>query len=887
MYFPLHTQEIRLVDILPGAWKDEVQCILRHASVSNNPSYKALSYVWGAAKATRRSIIVNGNTHLVTVNLEHALRRIRQPDTMRTFWIDALSINQDDNEERSTQVGMMRNIYARASEVVIYLGDAPHHEFAGGPTKKQYPSALSVFHGDSRDEKVISEFQSHCLPEDTRKDSASKKKLNYAHEVCCLISLLAQTSDLENVPPFDVESRPRLDSFYQRNVFEALRYLMRSSWWNRIWVIQEIVVPQNIILHYDTTTAPWDMFVKAAQNCTKNSFTPRISSFPREYSDVLSFFSRIVLDIYHLRCQWGKAETTTLLSLLRQFSNRKASDDRDKVYALLGLVTETTASGSQIISPDYSLDTVTVFKNTVLSIIESTGSLSILTGDLGRKNRQDLPSWAVDWSATSDDVDRRRAEDTEMYNASAGKIVRTQRYHEPPYAGVSKYLEQLETELESAGRSVPSNSSYREKYTFLLSSAEWEKYCVIPGTQRSEWECLEAIQNYLAIEGRLVWLREVKDVLDCPGLYKGKVVMIGKPSFSNDDLDFLVRAWGSTVSFYTENMNNSHVPIKRLDESFVKALCADIAHPDSHIGGSKRRRATKTELEEIVSWIWQLGGVPGPVELWERLSHQHSLSVSTEIRKISPSMLASIQTATFKRRLFITNTGFLGIGPAGLQTGDNLYLLLGGTAPFILREASIRKVPLIANRPVLGSVERVCSEIIGDCYVHGLMDGEGLGLWKDAATKSFEHSKEQLHTSLSGFQQCRAIEEETIQGRKVISIIKTPEFESWLDTLRSTGEAGVEEAGLEKRNVVSMAGTGKPRRSVRQIDDEIREWLLRQELMTWFETIDIQDCFRMAKEIVKKLEEDLKLAKKKLDHSTVELQKMDLESEDSTHVFIV
>ncbi|KAH9224348.1 heterokaryon incompatibility protein-domain-containing protein, partial [Leptodontidium sp. 2 PMI_412] len=299
MYFPFHTQEIRLVDILPGAWKDEIQCILRHASVSNNPSYKALSYVWGAAKATRRSIIVDGNTHLVTVNLEHALRRIRQPGTMRTFWIDALSINQDDNEERSTQVGMMRNIYARASEVVIYLGDAPHHEFA---------------------------------------DSASKKKLNYAHEVCCLISLLAQTSDLENVPPFDVESRPRLDSFYQRNVFEALRYLMRSSWWNRIWVIQEIVVPQNIILHYDTTTAPWDMFVKAAQNYTKNSFAPRISSFPREYSDVLSFFSRIVLDIYHLRCQWGKAETTTLLSLLRQFSNRKASDDRDKVYALLGLV---------------------------------------------------------------------------------------------------------------------------------------------------------------------------------------------------------------------------------------------------------------------------------------------------------------------------------------------------------------------------------------------------------------------------------------------------------------------------------------------------------------------------------------------------------------------
>ncbi|KAG4438617.1 hypothetical protein IFR05_005900 [Cadophora sp. M221] len=883
MYFLLHAQEIRLVDILPGAWKDEIRCILRHVSVSNNPSYKALSYVWGAAKATRRSIIVDGHPHLVTVNLENALRRIRLPDTMTTFWIDALSINQDDNSERSTQVGMMRNIYSRANEVVIYLGEAPHHEFAGS-LKKRNSSALSVFYGDSRDAEVISEFQAHCLPREDQKGAASKKKLNYAHEACCLISLLAQVSDLENVPPFNVASRSRLDSFYQRNLFEALRYLMRSSWWNRIWVVQEIVVPQNIILHYDTTTAPWDMFVKAAQQYTKNSFVPAISSFPREYSDVLSFFSRLVLDIYHLRCQWGRAETTTLLSLLRQFSNRKASDDRDKVYALLGLVTKNTASDWPTISPDYSLDTVTVFKNTVLGIIESTGSLSILTGDLGRKNRQDLPSWAVDWSATSDDVDRRRAEYTEMYNASAGKIIGTQRVHEPNYAGVSRYLEQLEVKLENAGRRVPSNSSYREKYSLLLSSAEWEKYCVTPGTQRSEAECLEAIEHYLAIQGGLVWLRELEDILDCPGLYKGRVVIVGRSIFSTDDLEFLARAWGGTVSFYTENMRSSHAPIQNLGEAFVRTLCADIANPDNHIGGSNRRRASKDELEEIVSWIWQLGGIPGPVGLWERLSQQHALSVSTDTRKISPSMLASIQTATFKRRLFITDTGFLGIGPAGLRTGDKLHLLVGGRAPFILREASTRKVPLIANRPGLGSVERVCSEIIGDCYAHGLMDGEGLGLWKDAATRSFEHSKAQLHTSLSDFQQCRAIQEEVTQGHTVISIIKTPEFESWLDMLRSK-EGGDE--GLAKHDVVSMAGTGKSRRSVKQIDDEIREWLRRQELMSWFEIIDIQDCLRMATEIVKNLEEDLKWAKQKLDDSTIELQRMDLKSEDSTHVFIV
>ncbi|KAH7327084.1 hypothetical protein BKA65DRAFT_509902 [Rhexocercosporidium sp. MPI-PUGE-AT-0058] len=659
---------------------------------------------------------------------------------------------------------------------------------------------------------------------------------------------------------------------------------MRSSWWNRIWVVQEIVVSRNISLLYDTVTAPWEMFVKAAQSYTKSSLSPTISQFPREYSDVLSFFSRIVLDIYHLRCRWQNFETTTLLSLLWQFSNRKASDDRDKVYALLGLVTEIGDSSSPIISPDYSLDTVRVFKNTVLGIIDSTGSLSILMGDLGRKNRQDLPSWAVDWSATSDDVDRRRAKDTEMYNASSGKTVRTQRNLDVSYVGISRCLEHLKRKLASSGKVLPINSSLRDKYTFLLSSAEWEKYCLTPGTQHSEEECLEAIEHYMSIHGGLVWLREFEDVLECPGLYQGKVVGIGRPNFSNDDLEFLIRAWGSTVSFHVENSNQSQAPIKNLDTTFVRALCADMIHPESHIGDSPRRRASKDEVEEIVSWILQLGGLSGPVGLWERLSHQHSLSAPTTARKISPNMLDSIRTANFKRRLFITDTGFLGTGPAGLQRGDNLYVLLGGRAPFLLRESSIREVPLIANRPGLGSVKRSCLEIVGDCYVHGLMDGEGLESWKDVATKSFEHSKAQLHTSLFDFQQYRAIQDEVAQGHTVISVIKTPEFELWLDMLRNPR---AEEAGSEKQDFLSMASMGRSRRTVKQIDDEIRQWLRKQELMTGFETIDIRDCLRMVEERVKKLEGDLKWAKKKLHFETMKLQQLDLEIEDRTRVFII
>lgn len=779
----------------------------------------------------------------------------------------------------------MRNIYTRATEVVVYLGEAPYHEFGGGPSRNKHPSALSVFHGDERDKEKIFQFQSHCSPEENRRMSGSKKKLNYAHEVCCLISLLAQSSNLENVPPFDAESRPCLDSFYQRNIFEALRYLMRSSWWDRIWVVQEVVVPKNVILIYDTTTTCWEMFVKAAQTCTKNSSSLAMSSFPREYSDVLSFFSRIVLDIYHLRCRCENAETTTLLSLLRKFSNRKASDDRDKVYALLGLVTETTASKTLIMQPNYSWNTVTVFENTVFGIIQETGSLSILTGDLGRKNRQNLPSWAVDWSAAFDDVNRRRAEDTENYNASAGAIIKIRPYNDESFSEISQYLEALEAAFVKKEKSIPPTVSLPEKYTLLLESEEWKNY-VTSGAQQVKVECLKAIEHFLAIHKGVVWIRRFDNILVCPSMYKGEVVVVGKPIFSNDDLEYLVRTWASTISIYHEDKKKHDVYVHDLDEAFSRALCADMAHPDSHIAGAQPRRATCDEIAEIKSWIWELGGSAVQSGIWRVLTHEQATSCTTsrQTNKLSASMLAAIKIATFRRRLFITDTGLIGIGPAGLQKGDKLHILLGGKAPFLLRGSGTREIPLIANEPRLGWKKPPCYELIGDCFVHGLMDGEGMEGWIEAATRSFEHSITYTRMSLERFEERNAIQSQVDKGKKVVQIMKSPEFELWLKKARS--EAKIDEAS-EMNADPTAPGTVALGGWIEHIDNQITAWLEEHGLMDCVRNADLRDSMNMVVDVVERLKGDLKLAKEKLDSSAMSLQQFELGNEDETRVYIV
>ncbi|KAH6673651.1 heterokaryon incompatibility, partial [Halenospora varia] len=65
--------------------------------------YAALSYVWGN-QTSRRKIIVNGHEMHVTSNLEGALRALRnQSDFEGKFrlWVNAICINQKDEEERN------------------------------------------------------------------------------------------------------------------------------------------------------------------------------------------------------------------------------------------------------------------------------------------------------------------------------------------------------------------------------------------------------------------------------------------------------------------------------------------------------------------------------------------------------------------------------------------------------------------------------------------------------------------------------------------------------------------------------------------------------------------------------------------------------------------
>ena len=82
----------------------------------------------------------------------------------------------------------------------------------------------------------------------------------------------------------------------------------------------------------------------------------------------------------------------------------------------------------------------------------------------------------------------------------------------------------------------------------------------------------------------------------------------------------------------------------------------------------------------------------------------------------------SVERMAKNRVLFQTEKGYIVLGPAIAQLGDCVCLLHGGNVPYVLR-------------PMDGYYQ-----LVGECYVHGIMNGEAAKEWKDGGgiAESFE-----------------------------------------------------------------------------------------------------------------------------------------------------
>ncbi len=331
---------------------------------------------------------------------------------------------------------MMGDIYRLSSTVFAYLGNGLDCTMPAKKRKQpnQPPVSNPVhFTGTLHDRGLVDPFLETkwsstqlSVPAHRHSNKGGQRQLECLLSVVCLGP---EHSPLRHSLASPLYHTDVDDDLERLNVFEALRRMMHSPsapWRYRIWVVQEVVLPPSITVVFGHISAPWDILASAAQNYQDHTYKCCVETarhVPREYSKVMSDFSRRILDIHELRSVFPNSASIassavqsqrTLFSLLSRFRSRKATDPRDKVYALLALAHNTT------LEPNYYIDTPEVFTQAALESIRSTKSLSILaTSELGRKFRQDLPSWVPDWGAPGDSTELERAEVTELYDATA------------------------------------------------------------------------------------------------------------------------------------------------------------------------------------------------------------------------------------------------------------------------------------------------------------------------------------------------------------------------------------------------------------------------------------------------------------------------------------
>ena len=204
IYTPVnsHKGEVRLVTIKSGTPPEPIQCSLSYVSLNDTPKYEALSYVWGD-QSIRIPILLDEYPFGVTQNLGLALRFLRLPTDDRTLWIDAICVNQDDLDERSAQIQLMKNIYQDARRVVSWLGDEDENA--------AYADWL-IF------EAIDQDFSIEWLNTQLAENDAMRKALLHLG-----LHLSEQT----------------------------------QSYWGRLWITQEIAFAQDGILQCGDTIIPY------------------------------------------------------------------------------------------------------------------------------------------------------------------------------------------------------------------------------------------------------------------------------------------------------------------------------------------------------------------------------------------------------------------------------------------------------------------------------------------------------------------------------------------------------------------------------------------------------------------------------------------------------
>jgi hypothetical protein len=559
------------LDLAPGWIGEGLTCTIRIIHLDSGAEYEALSYVWGEGHM-QKEVEIAGQRTPVTDNLHSALLRLRSRTKARTIWIDQLCIDQSDNLERSSQVAMMRDIYRRCSCCIIWLG-----ELTG----------------------ISSQGASDAF--DFIKEVAAVARTEY-----------------QGLPTLFTDTQ---EGYEARKAFAAFA-MYGNSWWSRIWTVQEAIIPHHAMFIWGHLSVTREDVISTARHLRSDllhtHFTKLFKNKRVMYYEVLRRMLYPVHGFIHSSTNDGP------LDLLMRWRHRDATNPRDKVYALMGLLPEAVLPSAR--GYDYEEPAYLLFANVTFDLIQVEDGLRPLIGSSEMLHcTPNVPTWSIDFANTNR-VGRRQLK---WWGHS-------HRYRKFSACGTRK----LEASLSSDSK------------TLSLTGLCFDE--------------IEVTSNVYEIQDDVkISTRALHDIIV--------------------QWDNLLLQWCTSHDSPLEYVTGA-----TWESAFSRTLIGDLVMMEHPV-----QRASEVH-EEYLDRL--LSGLV------------HDLSFSS----LYESLCGMVPNQAF----FVTRKGYIGIGPPNTRPGDQVWILCGGQVPFVLRQVEQE------NPTSNATSERT---LVGDAYVHGIMDGEAVG----------------------------------------------------------------------------------------------------------------------------------------------------------------
>lgn len=632
---PLQSPAIRLISLFPSSDTDApLICSISQAELPPKEPYTALSYCWGDA-TSRHTLTVLGPSSSsarkslgIAQNLNTALLRIRSPTEPRTLWVDAICINQKDNDEKAKQVPLMAQIYHGATEVLAWLGDAGEDGDAAFSAIKQLSQIWA---------KAMGAPATTSGPEDD--------------------TIMSHSDAFEHS--------------------QHLMSLLRRPYFRRVWIIQEIGMGgSRAVVQCGDKTATWEEFVNAC-TMTIASRAALLYSAGVEFTMMIDMArgkecSKIFERPPELSVQ--------LLSILCRYRNFDATDARDKVFALLNLAEDEELLKDPRLVPNYHKDTATVYRDAAAAIIEVTKSLDILRVPIVKPSSGlglNLPSWVPDWSAKTQSMtlDIMSFSKSTISEASLVPSDTAKPIISPDGAELTMKAVFCTVKIDRIGRLLsregisdtePSILEFdRKTNTEASILLEWEEMAgAHPFSHSSAYPISKAAKKKCGS----------KDISETVGEAYRQTLLAGREYEVPNEPDACARDF--------ESWNYKLAKMRLLRR-------LGLLESDKFLRLTAAFRLTKGVCMVLWNYLSPFGSQAG-------IEYENTARFGDELA-----------ASTTGRRFFVTEDGFYGLGPGGLEKEDRVVLVRGCRVPIVIREAP--------SQTSGGSQKWT---LVGDCYVH-------------------------------------------------------------------------------------------------------------------------------------------------------------------------